>query len=106
MTLLHEGLPIAEASAATGVSAHTLRYYERVRSVRNGTASSTLSHARLHSTGPRDCCIRRFPQFDHLSTVSALSRERSVRRDRRSRPGRVANSVNFRRRALSWRRCG
>lgn len=29
MTLLHDGLPIAEAAAATGVSAHTLRYYER-----------------------------------------------------------------------------
>ena len=29
MTLIHDGLSIAEASAATGVSTHTLRYYER-----------------------------------------------------------------------------
>lgn len=29
MTLLHEGLSISDAAAATGLSTHTLRYYER-----------------------------------------------------------------------------
>jgi len=29
MTLLHEGLSISDAAAATGLTTHTLRYYER-----------------------------------------------------------------------------
>ena len=46
MTLLHEGLPIAEASAATGVSAHTLRYYERVGLMLTPVDRASSSHRR------------------------------------------------------------
>lgn len=46
MTLIHDGLPIAEAAAVTGVSAHTLRYYERAGLMLTPIDRASSSHRR------------------------------------------------------------
>lgn len=46
MTLIHDGLSIAEAAAATGVSAHTLRYYERAGLMLTPIDRASSSHRR------------------------------------------------------------
>lgn len=46
MTLLHDGVSIAEAAEATGVSAHTLRYYERAGLMLSPVDRASSSHRR------------------------------------------------------------
>ena len=46
MTLIHDGLSIAEASAATGVSTHTLRYYERAGLMLRPVDRASSTHRR------------------------------------------------------------
>lgn len=46
MTLIHDGVPIAEAAAATGVSVHTLRYYERAGLMLVPVDRASSSHRR------------------------------------------------------------
>lgn len=46
MTLIHDGVSIAEAAAATGVSAHTLRYYERAGLMLTPVDRASSSHRR------------------------------------------------------------
>ncbi|MBN9178335.1 MAG: MerR family transcriptional regulator [Microbacterium sp.] len=46
MTLIHDGVSIAEAAAATGVSTHTLRYYERAGLMLTPVDRASSSHRR------------------------------------------------------------
>lgn len=46
MTLLHDRLSIADAASATGVSAHTLRYYERAGLMLRPVDRASSSHRR------------------------------------------------------------
>ncbi len=46
MTLIRDGLSIAEASAATGVSTHTLRYYERAGLMLRPVDRASSTHRR------------------------------------------------------------
>ncbi len=46
MTLIHDGASIAEAAAATGVSTHTLRYYERAGLMLTPVDRASSSHRR------------------------------------------------------------
>lgn len=46
MTLIHDGISIADAAAATGVSAHTLRYYERAGLMLTPVDRASSSHRR------------------------------------------------------------
>lgn len=46
MTLIHDGVSIADAAAATGVSAHTLRYYERAGLMLTPVDRASSSHRR------------------------------------------------------------
>lgn len=46
MTLLHDGLSIADAASATGVSTHTLRYYERAGLMLRPIDRASSSHRR------------------------------------------------------------
>ncbi|EIC09243.1 hypothetical protein HMPREF1529_00097 [Microbacterium sp. oral taxon 186 str. F0373] len=50
MTLLHEGVSIAEAADATGVSTHTLRYYEREGLMLAPIDRASSSHRRYTET--------------------------------------------------------
>lgn len=77
MTLLHDGVSIAEAAAATGVSTHTLRYYERAGLMLTPVDRASSSHrrytdadlgwvrflARLRSTGMPIAAIRRYTEL-------------------------------------------
>jgi len=46
MTLIHDGVSIAEAASTTGVSAHTLRYYERAGLMLTPVDRASSSHRR------------------------------------------------------------
>lgn len=46
MTLIQDGHSIAEAAAATGLSAHTLRYYERAGLMLSPVDRASSSHRR------------------------------------------------------------
>lgn len=77
MTLIHDGVSIAAAAEATGVSTHTLRYYERagLMLVPVDRASSTHRRytdadlswvrfvARLRTTGMPIARIRRYTEL-------------------------------------------
>lgn len=77
MTLTHDGLAISEAAAATGLSTHTLRYYERAGLMLDpvGRASSTHRRygaadiawvvflTRLRSTGMPIATIREYTEL-------------------------------------------
>jgi DNA-binding transcriptional MerR regulator len=64
MTLLHEGLSISDASAATGLSPHTLRYYERAGLMLTPVDRASSTH-------------RRYSEAD-ISWVQFLTRLRST----------------------------
>ncbi|WP_336632512.1 MULTISPECIES: MerR family transcriptional regulator [unclassified Microbacterium] len=80
MTLLHDGVSIAEAAAATGVSTHTLRYYERAGLMLTPVDRASSSHrrytdadlgwvrflAKLRSTGMPIAGIRRYTELARL----------------------------------------
>lgn len=77
MTLTHDGVSISEAAAATGLSTHTLRYYERAGLMLDpvGRASSTHRRygaaditwvqflTRLRSTGMPIATIREYTEL-------------------------------------------
>lgn len=50
MTLTHEGASISEAAAATGLSTHTLRYYERAGLMLDPVDRASSSHRRYSET--------------------------------------------------------
>lgn len=50
MTLLHEGLSISDAAAATGLSTHTLRYYERAGLMLTPVDRASSTHRRFSET--------------------------------------------------------
>ncbi len=64
MTLLHDGLSISDAATATGLSPHTLRYYERAGLMLTPVDRASSSH-------------RRYSDAD-ISWVQFLSRLRST----------------------------
>ncbi|MCT9821543.1 MerR family transcriptional regulator [Microbacterium sp. W1N] len=77
MTVLTESLTIAEAAAATGLSAHTLRYYERTGLMLVPVDRAPSSHrrytdadltwlrflTRLRSTGMPIAVVRRYTEL-------------------------------------------
>ncbi|QIG38149.1 MerR family transcriptional regulator [Microbacterium sp. 4R-513] len=77
MTLLHEGVSISEAAAATGLSTHSLRYYERAGLMLEPIDRATSTHrryseadigwvqflTRLRSTGMPIATIRRYTEL-------------------------------------------
>jgi DNA-binding transcriptional MerR regulator len=50
MTLTHEGVAISGAAAATGLSTHTLRYYERAGLMLDPVDRASSSHRRYSET--------------------------------------------------------
>lgn len=50
MTLIHDSLTISEAASATGVSVHTLRYYERAGLMLHPVDRASSSHRRYSDT--------------------------------------------------------
>src|SRR4051812_28939934 len=87
MTLLHEGVSISEAAAATGLSTHSLRYYERAGLMLEPIDRASSTHrryseadigwvqflTRLRSTGMPIATIREYTELVRLgdSTVAA-----------------------------------
>ena len=46
MTLIHDGVAISEAASATGLSTHTLRYYERAGLMLEPVDRASSTHRR------------------------------------------------------------
>lgn len=77
MTLLHEGLSISDAAAATGLTTHTLRYYERAGLMLTPIDRASSTHrrysdadigwvqflTRLRSTGMPIATIRAYTEL-------------------------------------------
>lgn len=77
MTLIHEGVSISEAAAATGLSTHSLRYYERAGLMLEPVDRASSTHrryseadigwvqflTRLRSTGMPIATIREYTEL-------------------------------------------
>lgn len=77
MTLLHDGLSISDAAAVTGLTTHTLRYYERAGLMLTPVDRSSSTHrryseadigwvqflTRLRSTGMPIATIRAYTEL-------------------------------------------
>jgi len=77
MTLLHEGLSISDAATATGLTTHTLRYYERAGLMLTPVDRASSTHrrysdadigwvqflTRLRSTGMPIATIRAYTEL-------------------------------------------
>lgn len=88
MTLLHDGVPIAEAAEATGVSTHTLRYYERAGLMLAPVDRASSTHrrytdadiawvrflARLRQTGMPISGIRRYTELVRAGEATVAAR--------------------------------
>jgi len=98
MTLLHDGLPIADAAAATGVSAHTLRYYERAGLMLTPIDRASSSHrrysdadiawvqflTRLRWTGMPIAVMRRYTELVRAGEATVAERRELLLRHRES----------------------
>ena len=96
MTLLHDGLSIADAAAATGVSVHTLRYYERAGLMFAPIDRASSSHrryseadlawvqflTRLRWTGMPIATIRRYTELARRGEESIADRRELLREHR------------------------
>lgn len=77
MTLLHDGASISEAAAATGLTTHTLRYYERAGLMLDPVDRASSTHrrysesdiawvqflTRLRSTGMPIATVREYTEL-------------------------------------------
>ena len=77
MTLIHDGVAISEAASATGLSTHTLRYYERAGLMLEPVDRASSTHrryseadigwvqflTRLRSTGMPIATIREYTEL-------------------------------------------
>lgn len=88
MTLLHEGLSISDAAAATGLSTHTLRYYERAGLMLTPVDRASSTHrryrpadvawvqflTRLRSTGMPISTMRTYTELVRVGESSVQER--------------------------------
>jgi DNA-binding transcriptional MerR regulator len=86
---LTEGLTIAEAAERTGVSAHTLRYYERIGALREPPERAASGHrryterdlswitllTRLRATGMPIATMLRYAELAREGTSTAAERK-------------------------------
>jgi DNA-binding transcriptional MerR regulator len=96
MTLISDGLPIADAAAATGVSAHTLRYYERAGLMLTPIDRASSSHrrysdadiawvqflTRLRWTGMPIAVMRRYTELVRAGEATVAERRELLLRHR------------------------
>ena len=88
MTLLHEGLSISDAAAATGLSTHTLRYYEHAGLMLTPVDRASSTHrryspadvawvqflTRLRSTGMPISTMRAYTELVRVGESSVQER--------------------------------
>jgi DNA-binding transcriptional MerR regulator len=96
MTLIHEGASISAAAAATGLSAHTLRYYERAGLMLDPIDRASSTHrrysdadigwvqflTRLRSTGMPIATIREYTELVRLGDATIAQRRELLVRHR------------------------
>ncbi|MFH8250954.1 MerR family transcriptional regulator [Microbacterium sp. B2969] len=96
MTLLHEGVSISEAAAATGLSTHTLRYYERAGLMLEPVDRASSTHrrfsdadiawvqflTRLRSTGMPIATIREYTELVRQGDATVGARRELLVRHR------------------------
>jgi DNA-binding transcriptional MerR regulator len=96
MTLTHDGVAISEAASATGLSTHTLRYYERAGLMLEPVDRASSSHrrytdadigwvhflTRLRSTGMPIATIREYTELVRLGDATIGDRRELLVRHR------------------------
>ncbi|WP_345802076.1 MerR family transcriptional regulator [Microbacterium sp. AZCO] len=96
MTLIHEGASISEAAAATGLSTHTLRYYEREGLMLDPVDRASSTHrryseadigwvqflTRLRSTGMPIATIREYTALVRRGDATVAERRELLVRHR------------------------
>ncbi|CAI9391656.1 MerR family transcriptional regulator [Microbacterium sp. T2.11-28] len=97
MTLLHDGLSISDAAAATGLTTHTLRYYERAGLMLTPVDRASSTHrrysdadigwvqflTRLRSTGMPIATIRAYTELVRAGEDTVDARLELLLRHRR-----------------------